>query len=217
MHPSEPTRVKICGITRLEDAEAAVRAGAHAVGLNFWPHSPRHAAVPDAARIASALAGRVVRVGLFVDPGADEVHRVLEAVELDVLQFHGQEPAAFCAAFGRPYMKAHRIAAPVDADALQRQHPSACCHLLDAYVPDRPGGTGQRFDWGFWPVGSRLKLVLAGGLTPDNVGAAIRATRPYAVDVSGGVEPAGRKGIKDAGRIQRFVDAVRAADEDHGR
>lgn len=216
MSPPEPTRIKICGVTRLEDAAAAARAGADALGLNFAAISPRRVALPAAAGIARAVAGTLTRVGVFVDPEAADVRRVLDAVELDVLQFHGSEPEAFCAAFDLPYLKAHRIAAPVDAEVLRRDHPGACCHLLDAYMSGRPGGTGQRFDWGYWPTGTDLKLVLAGGLTPDNVVEAIRATRPFAVDVSGGVE-AGRKGIKDAERIERFVAAVRAADREQSR
>lgn len=189
------------------------RAGADALGLNFAAVSPRRVAVADAAEIAAAMAGRLLRVGIFVDPEPEDVHRVLDAVALDVLQFHGRETEAFCAGFGRPYLKAHRIAARVDAEALRRDFPGACAHLLDAFVPGQAGGTGQRFDWGYWPRDSGLKLLLAGGLTPDNVADAIRATRPFAVDVSGGVE-AGRKGHKDPERIERFVAAVRAADRE---
>jgi phosphoribosylanthranilate isomerase len=210
--PSAPTRIKICGITRLEDAVVA-RSGAHALGLNFAAISPRRVALPEAARISSAVAGTLTRVGIFVDPEPDEVRRVLDAVEIDVLQFHGSEPDSFCAGFGRPYMKAHRVAARVDAAALLRDYPGACGHLLDAYVAGQPGGTGQLFDWRFWPAASGLRLVLAGGLTPDNVAAAIRSIHPYAVDVSGGVE-AGRKGIKDPERIESFVAAVQAADRE---
>jgi len=211
--PSAPTRIKICGITRIEDAAVVARSGAHALGLNFARISPRRVALPEAARISSAVAGTLTRVGIFVDPEPDEVQQVLDAVALDVLQFHGDEPDSFCAGFGHPYLKAHRVAAQVDADALRRDYPGACGHLLDAFVAGQPGGTGQRFDWGFWPAASGLKLILAGGLTPDNVAAAIRSTHPYAVDVSGGVE-AGRKGIKDPGRIERFVAAVQAADRE---
>lgn len=195
---------------------AVAGSGADALGLNFATISPRRVSLPDAAEIAAAVAGAVMRVGVFVDPEPDDVRRVLDVVALDMLQFHGDEPDAFCTAFGRPYLKAHRVAARVDAEALERDFPGACAHLLDAFVPGQPGGTGQRFDWGLWPRARGLKLVLAGGLTPDNVAEAIRATRPFAVDVSGGVE-AGRKGIKDAERIDRFVAAVRAADREETR
>ena len=210
------TRIKICGITRLEDALAVAALGTDALGLNFAAISPRRVGTAAAATIANAVAGAVTRVGLFVNPQVDEVRRVLEMVALDVLQFHGEETDAFCAQFGLPYMKSHRIAGPVDAATLMRDYPAACCHLLDAYVSGRPGGTGQVFDWRFWPQGSTLKLVLAGGLTPGNVADAIRSTRPYAVDVSGGVE-AGQPGIKDPERIERFVAAVRAADREEAR
>lgn len=211
MNASARTRIKICGITRLEDASAVVSAGADALGLVFAAASPRRVDVATAARIAGAVSGRLTRVGLFVDPEPEEVAAVLERVELDLLQFHGAETDAFCAAFGVPYMKAHRVRSPVDARALARDYPTACCHLLDAYVPGRAGGTGRTFDWQNWPDTIGLRLVLAGGLTPENVDAAMARTRPFAVDVSGGVEGP-RKGIKDPSRIARFVAAVRQAD-----
>jgi len=214
--PSEPTRIKICGVTRLEDAAAVVGAGADAVGLNFAAVSARRVDIADAAVIAREVAGVLTRVGVFVDPTPEDVHRVLDVVELDVLQFHGDETDGFCAGFGRPYMKAHRIRAAIDASALQRDFPNACCHLLDAHVAGQQGGTGQRFDWDFWPRGSDLHLILAGGLTPDNVAEGIRRTRPFGVDVAGGVEAA-TKGIKDRERIERFVAAVRATDREAAR
>ena len=195
----------------MADADAVVRSGADALGLNFAAVSARRVPVGDAAAIARSVAGSVTRVGIFVDPAPDEVRRVLDSVELDVLQFHGDEPDSFCAVFGLPYMKAHRISSAVDAVALARDFAGACCHLLDAYVPDQHGGTGRTFDWRFWPRGSDLRLVLAGGLTPENVADAIRATRPYGVDVSGGVE-AGTRGLKDPERIRCFVAAVRETD-----
>lgn len=205
------TRIKICGITRPADAAAAAEAGATAVGLNFAAVSPRRVVPERAAVIAREMAGMLLRIGVFVDQTHDEVRTVLDEVELDALQFHGAEPEDFCASFGLPYLKAHRVRGPVDANALRREHPSACGHLLDAYVPDRPGGTGTAFDWRYWPDSSGLKLVLAGGLTAANVAGAIRAVRPYAVDVSGGVEgPV--KGEKDAERVRAFIAAVREAD-----
>lgn len=207
------TRIKICGITRLMDAQAVLDAGADAMGLNFSPRSPRCVEPAAASRLADAVAGRVCVVGLFLDHSAAEVQRVLERVPVDLLQFHGAETEAFCASFGVPYMKAHRVRAPVTAAALRAAYPTAAWHLLDAYVPGTPGGTGEQFDWQYWPdPAAGLKLGLAGGLTPDNVAAAMRRLCPDAVDVSGGVEGA-RKGEKDAGKIRAFVAAVRAEDE----
>lgn len=204
------TRIKICGITRDADADAVVTAGADALGLNFAPRSPRCVAVDVAARIADRVAGAVTRVGLFVDPAPDEVRRVLEAVPLDVLQFHGDETPEFCGSFGMPYMKALRVREPLDMADLERRFADACCLLLDAFVPGQAGGTGQRFDWSLWPAGSALPLVLAGGLTPDNVAEAIARLAPWGVDVSGGVEgPC--KGEKDPQRIEAFVREVKRA------
>jgi phosphoribosylanthranilate isomerase len=209
------TRIKICGITRLQDAEAVLAAGADAIGLNFSPRSPRCVDVETASRLADAVADKVCVVGVFLDQPAAEVRRALDGVRLDLLQFHGNEDEAFCASFGVPYMKAHRVREPITAAALAADFPSAAWHLLDAYVPGKPGGTGEQFDWQFWPQNGAgnpsLKLGLAGGLTPDNVARAIQHLHPDAVDVSGGVEGA-RKGEKDAGKMSAFVAAVRAAD-----
>ena len=205
------TRIKICGITRLEDAAAVAEAGADTLGLNFSALSARQVTIEVAAEIAAAVEGTLTRVGVFVDPEAAEVEEVLSRVGLDVLQFHGDETDSFCIGFDRPYMKVHRIADALDVEALRSSHPGACCHLLDAYVAGQPGGTGQRFDWSLWPTGTDVKLVLAGGLSPENVADAVHRLQPFAVDVSGGVE-GDRKGIKDAEKIQRFVSAVRQAD-----
>ena len=209
------TRIKICGITRMQDAEAVLDAGADAIGLNFSPRSPRCIDLEAASRLADAVADKVCVVGVFLDHSAAEVHRALDGVRLDLLQFHGNEDESFCASFGVPFMKAHRVREPIAAAALAAEFPSAAWHLLDAYVPGQPGGTGEQFDWQFWPetgeADPSLRLALAGGLTPDNVARAIAHLRPDAVDVSGGVEGA-RKGEKDAGRISAFVAAVRAAD-----
>lgn len=212
---SPRVRVKICGITRLEDALAAVAAGADALGFVFYRPSPRHIEPAAAAAIVRALPPFVTTVGLFVDAGEDEVRAVLDTVPLALLQFHGDESDAFCARFGRPWIKALPVQAGSDVAALIAQHPGACGVLLDAWHPRLKGGTGARFDWTLFPKGSGKPLVLAGGLAPGNVAEAVRATSPYAVDVSGGVEavaPDGsaRKGIKDAGLIKAFIDAVRA-------
>ncbi|MEQ8486885.1 MAG: phosphoribosylanthranilate isomerase [Pseudomonadales bacterium] len=202
------TRIKICGITRLEDAEVAVAAGADALGLNFATISPRRVPIAQAARIADHVAGAIRRVGLFVDAPAADVRAVIDAVALDVLQFQGEESGAWCGQFGLPYLKAIRVRGPLDLPALEAEYAGACALLLDAYVPGRPGGTGHQFDWALWPPQARLPLALAGGLTPDNVAEAVTRLRPWAVDVSGGVEgPV--KGIKDADRVRRFIAEVR--------
>ena len=204
------TGIKVCGITRSADAEVVVAAGVDALGLVFTEHSPRQIAADAAAEIAQQVAGRVTRVGLFVDASAAEVEATLRMVELDLLQFHGAETAQFCGSFGLPYMKALRVRERVEIAEVEAAYADACCLLLDAYVPGQPGGTGQTFDWSLWPQHSAKSLVLAGGLQPDNVAGAIRRTRPYAVDVSGGVEGA-VKGEKDADKIFRFVKEVKSA------
>lgn len=205
-----PTRIKICGITRLEDALAAARAGAHALGFVFHAPSPRNVA-PEAARaIVATLPPFITTVGLFVDRSAAEVEAVLERVPLDLLQFHGDETPQFCAAFGRPYIKAVRMRPGVDLLEYARRYESARALLLDAYVSGIHGGTGARFDWSLVPRDLPRPIVLSGGLTAENVGEAVRQVRPWAVDVSSGVE-AGR-GIKDAQRIRQFIAGVRDAD-----
>jgi phosphoribosylanthranilate isomerase len=204
------TRVKICGITRPQDADAVVAAGADALGLNFARQSPRRLDIDVARPISAQVRGALIRVGLFVDPTPELVARVLEAVELDVLQFHGDESAEFCRSFGLPFMKAIRVREALDIDALEQEYADACCLLLDAYVDGIAGGTGHRFDWDLWPQECRLPLMLAGGLTPENVAEAVQRLRPWAVDVAGGVEGA-RKGEKDADRIRRFVAEVKRA------
>ncbi len=204
------TGIKICGITRSVDAEVVVAAGADALGLVFTDHSPRRISPARAAEIADQVAGKVTRVGLFVDPPAAAVEATLRVVELDLLQFHGEETAQFCGSFGLPYMKALRVRERVEIAELESAYADACCLLLDAYVPGQPGGTGESFDWCLWPQQSAKSLVLAGGLHPGNVATAIRQTRPYAVDVSGGVEGA-IKGEKDADKIFRFVNEVKSA------
>jgi phosphoribosylanthranilate isomerase len=203
------TRIKICGITRQEDADAVVHAGADALGLNFAAASPRRMDIERAQAIAGQVRGAVTRVGLFVDPAPDEVARVLDAVELDVLQFHGSEPGSLCRSFGLPFIKAFRMNGPLPLEFLD-DYADACCVLLDAFVVDVAGGTGKCFDWQLWPGEAPLPLVLAGGLTPDNVAAAVSRLAPWGVDVSGGVEGR-RKGDKDPDRIRRFVEEVKRA------
>lgn len=204
-------RSKICGITRLEDALAAVAAGADAIGLVFYARSPRAVSVQQAQAILAGLPPFVTTVGLFVDMPQNEIEAVLAAVPLDLLQFHGNECAADCDALARPYIKALRVRAEDDVAALVDAYPGARAVLLDTYVDGVPGGTGQAFDWALVPTVLSKPVILAGGLTADNVAAAITQVRPYAVDVSGGVEAS--KGIKDAAKVKDFVRAVRAVGE----
>ncbi len=204
------TRIKICGITRVEDALAAAHSGADAIGLVFHEKSPRYVTVQQAARLAAALPPFVTVAGLFVDVSADYVHAVLEEVPLDLLQFHGEETPDFCASFTRPYIKAIRVRAGVDLVQCASRYASAKGLLLDAWVKDVPGGTGHSFDWGLIPQGLPLPVILSGGLNPGNVADGIRAVRPYAVDVSSGVEA--QKGIKDAAKIAAFIKEVKDID-----
>jgi len=203
------TRVKICGITRPEDAIAAVRAGADAIGLVFYPPSPRAITASRAAQIIQGIPPFVSTVGLFVNATADEVAAVLKAVPLDLLQFHGDESPDACEGHGRPYIKAVRMRPDVDLPDLDRRYQSALGLLLDSYQPGSPGGTGATFDWGRIPDTMRGRIILAGGLTPQNVAAAIQQVFPYAVDVSGGVEQ--EKGIKDEEKIRAFMRGVERA------
>lgn len=204
------TRVKICGIRRVDDALVAVRAGADALGLVFHRDSPRAVSLEEAAAVCAALPPFVVAVGLFVDASADAVHEVLERVPLGLLQFHGDEGPEFCGSFGRPWVKAVRMRPDVDVAGLTARYGGGRL-LLDAYRPGVAGGTGECFDWQRVPAALADRVVLAGGLTPANVGAAIAAVRPWAVDVSGGVES--QRGVKDAARIEAFLAAVQRADQ----
>jgi phosphoribosylanthranilate isomerase len=204
------TRIKICGITRSEDALVCAQAGVDAIGLVFYPPSSRHILAAQAAVIARALPPFVTTVGLFVNPAVEQVKAVLNEVHLDVLQFHGDEPPEFCASFGVPYLKAIRVKAGVDLVQCAIRYQEAQGLLLDAYVEGTPGGTGQPFDWELIPAGLPLPVILSGGLEPANVADAIRRVRPWAVDVSSGVEAS--KGIKDAAKIAAFIEGVRSAD-----
>jgi phosphoribosylanthranilate isomerase len=215
------TRIKICGITRIEDGVAAARAGADAIGLVFWPRSPRAVAIAQAQSIVAALPPLVSVVGLFVDPDPTEVRAVLDALPLGLLQFHGHEPPQACRAFNRPYLKAVPVAAGADRAGLLEyaaRYGDAAGLIFDAPPSGGlPGGTGRTFDWSLLPTDLPRPLVLSGGLDADNVGDAIRSVRPWAVDVSSGVEAIGpdgsaRKGIKDAAKIAAFIDEVRHAD-----
>lgn len=200
-------RSKICGITRIEDALLAAEAGADAIGLVFYAKSPRAVDVRQARAIIAALPPFVTTVGLFVDASSCELGEILDAVPLDLLQFHGDESPAFCDGFRRPYIKALRVKPGDDIAARVEAYKNASGILLDTYVPGVPGGTGEAFDWSLVPQGLSKPIILAGGLTAENVAEAIRQVRPYAVDVSGGVEAA--KGIKDAEKIRAFMRAVK--------
>jgi len=204
------TAVKICGITRVEDGLAAAHAGAHAVGFVFHPASPRCVDIARSRAIVERLPPFVTAVGLFVDPQREDVLRVLREVPLNLLQFHGAEPPEACARFGLPYIKACRVAAGTDLLQCAAVYRSAKALLLDAFDESAHGGTGRSFDWSLVPRDLPLPVVLAGGLTAVNVGEAIRAVRPWAVDVSSGVER--EKGIKDSAKIAAFMRGVRDAD-----
>ena len=204
------TRVKICGITRVEDALTAARSGADAIGLVFYQRSPRHVDIAQARQLADALPPFVTVVGLFVDAEAAYVHEVLESVPLDLLQFHGDESAQYCAQFGRPYLKAIRVRAGVDLLQCASDFHGAKGLLLDAHVEGIPGGTGISFDWAVIPRQLPVPVILSGGLDGENVASAIEQVRPYAVDVSSGVES--DKGIKDAAKIAAFINEVKRTD-----
>lgn len=196
------TRVKICGITRTEDALAAARAGADAIGLVF-AESPRQISPEQGRLIVSSLPPFIKVVGLFVDAPPDRVRDVLRAVPLDLLQFHGQEAPEACRGYGRPYIKAISMKDGMDVVTEARRYADAAGVLLDAYHPEKVGGSGQTFDWSRVPPETGKPVILAGGLTPENVAAAVSTVRPYAVDVSSGVEIS--KGIKDAAKIAAFI------------
>ena len=199
-------RSKICGITRIEDALIAAEAGADAIGLVFYAKSPRAVSIQQARDIVAALPAFVTTVGLFVNASREELSDVLAGVALDLLQFHGDETPAECECYQRPYIKALRVKPGDDIAQLAAPYAKARGILLDTYVPGVPGGTGAAFDWSLVPSGLPQPVILAGGLSAANVQAAIEQVRPYAVDVSGGVEAG--KGIKDAAKIRAFMQAV---------
>ena len=203
------TRIKICGLTRAQDVRAAVDHGADAIGFVFYASSPRAVSIAQAAELVALLPPFVASVGLFVNATADEVNCVLERVPLQLLQFHGDEAQADCARFGRPWIKAARMRAGVDLVEFASLHPGASGILVDAFV-EGYGGGGKTFDWSLIPRGFGRPLVLSGGLDADNVVDAVRRIRPWAVDVSSGVES--DKGIKDTAKIAAFIAGVRDAD-----
>jgi phosphoribosylanthranilate isomerase len=201
-------RVKICGITRAQDLHAACEAGADALGFVFYDKSPRHVSPGTATALLRELPPFVQSVGLFVNADPAFVESVLRVAPLDLLQFHGDETRADCARYGRPWIKAVRVSAGTDLLKCAADFAGARGLLLDAFVPGVPGGTGERFDWGLIPPDLPLPVVLSGGLDPANVVDAVRTVRPWAVDVSSGVEAA--KGIKDPQKVAQFIARAKA-------
>ena len=200
------TRIKICGITRKEDAIEVVAAGADAIGLVFYDPSPRAVTLEVAKSIVESVPAFVSVVALFVNPSTKQVRDVLNGVRIDLLQFHGDEESDFCGQFQRPYIKAIRVRQTSDVVASSVCFPDAVGLLLDSYKPGVPGGTGETFDWSLIPATQSKPIILAGGLTPENIAIAIEQVQPFAVDVSGGVER--EKGIKDHSKINKFISEV---------
>ena len=205
------TRIKMCGITRIEDVQSVCAAGTDAIGFVFYPPSPRAISIDVAAELSRNVSMFVDKTVLFVNADAGYIREVVDAVGADVIQFHGDESEAFCQQFGKRYIKALRVGDVVRLQNQLDEHAQASAILLDAYVAGVPGGTGQSFDWRVIPADLKSRLILAGGLEPDNIVDAITSVRPYAVDVSGGIELG--KGIKSASKIKAFAERVRKADQ----
>lgn len=202
-----PVRVKVCGITRIEDALNAAQLGADAIGFVFWTKSTRFISPQEARKIIMALPPFLSSVGVYVDPDPEWVEETCSVAGLSLLQFHGDESAEFCGQFSLPYIKAVRLRDGVDLLQYSARYSNARALLIDAYVEGKPGGTGTTFDWSLIPQNLQLPLILSGGLHADNVSSAIRATSPWAVDVSSGVEV--DKGVKDRDKIAAFMIGVR--------
>jgi phosphoribosylanthranilate isomerase len=204
------TRIKICGITRVEDAADAVRLGADAIGLVFYPPSPRAVSLDQAKAIVKSLPPFVTVVGLFVNQDRATIEHCIDEVQIDLLQFHGDESAEACSGYSRPWIKAIRMREGIDLIEAERTYSRSSGLLLDSYKAGIPGGTGECFDWSRIPTSLASRIILAGGLDAKNVTQAIQQVHPYAVDVSGGVERS--KGIKDAVKIEAFIAGVKCAD-----
>jgi phosphoribosylanthranilate isomerase len=204
------TRVKICGITRAEDARAAAAHGADAIGLIFYRPSPRYVTPEKAGAIVAETPPFVATVAVFVNPSREEVEAVIRESGVTLLQFHGDEDPEFCSGFSRPYIKAARIRPGLDLIKYLSPHTAARAWMLDAFHEDLWGGTGGVFDWSLVPRDANKPIILSGGLTSENVAGAVRRVEPYAVDVSTGVEVS--KGIKDAAKIAAFIGAVKRED-----
>jgi len=207
-------RIKICGITRVEDALLASRLGADAIGMVFYSDSPRAISIDMASRITGTMPPFVAKVGLFVNAASSLIENVLHKVTLDLLQFHGNEEPGECGRYSKPYIKAVRMHDGIDVCREAERYAGASALLLDTHVADKRGGTGEIFDWSRIPGNAGKPIILAGGLTPGNVANAIRQTLPYAVDVSSGVESG--KGIKDARKMAEFIREVRYAESQIG-
>ncbi len=203
------TRVKICGITRLEDALVAIDSGADALGFVFYKPSPRYIDPEEAAAIIRQLPAFVTTTALFVNENSAEIDRILQLTRIDLIQFHGDECPELCASFARPYIKAIRMKEGILLEQKCKDYSTAQAILLDAYRAGVPGGTGDVFDWQRIIQPYPARIILAGGLSSDNVAEAIKIVAPYAVDVSGGVEAS--KGIKDANKIEMFINEVTRA------
>ena len=209
------TRVKFCGITRVEDAAAAAQLGADAVGFVFYPAAAAAVTPADAAAIRATLPAFVDAVALFVNPAAEQVHEVITAMRPQLLQFHGSEDAAFCAQFGLPYLKSCAVTSGADITAAAEAHPHCAGLLLDAAPTEpggQPGGTGRTFDWQHIPAQSPRPLIIAGGLTPDNVGGLVRQVRPWGVDVSSGIAEPDDRRRKNQGKMAAFMQQIHDAD-----
>ncbi|MCP4952179.1 phosphoribosylanthranilate isomerase [Arenicellales bacterium nBUS_48] len=204
------TRIKICGITNPDDASAIVDVGADGIGLMFYKRSSRFVSIQQAIAIAEKIPSLVDLVGVFVDPSEEEVNAVLDRVPLSILQFHGNESADFCEGFGRPYIKAMRMADQVDPQTESLTHPKAGAFLLDTFNPDAHGGTGETFEWSRARANLASPIILAGGLTAANVGTALSVSNAWGVDTSSGVEKS--PGVKDIQKIETFCRAVQEWD-----
>ncbi len=201
--------MKICGITRPADAHAAIKSGADALGMVFYAPSPRAVTIEQAREVVASLSPFVTVVGLFVNEERERIAQILSEVRIDLLQFHGDETPQECAGHNRPYIKAIRMREGVDLEAELNRYSQSEGLLLDTYRKGVPGGTGDSFDWDLIPAKIASSITLAGGLDSENVTQAIELVRPYAVDVSGGVEQ--EKGIKDAQKIEAFMRGVESA------
>jgi len=210
MGQSMRTRVKICGFTQVQDAVEAASLGVDAIGLVFYPPSPRHVSIDTAIEIVNALPAFVTVVALFVDEQEAQIREVLSKVSIDCLQFHGDESAEACELYNKPYMKAVRVKPELDIMDIASQYKKATAILLDAYHPGIKGGSGSQFDWNLIPENCSLAVVLAGGLQVDNAKQAVETVRPYALDVSSGVESS--KGIKDVAKMAAFIQAINEGD-----
>ncbi len=210
MTASARTRIKICGITRIDDARAAIAVGVDAIGLVFYPRSPRCLDIERARSIVDQLPPLVTVVGVFVNQTIKQVREIADRASLDILQLHGDETPEQCCRYGQPYIKGVRMRDDVDLTATARAFSDCRGLLVDTYKPGIEGGTGETFSWKRIPATMTKPVILAGGLTPANVGEAIKTVRPFAVDVSSGVEKT--PGVKEAREIERLVKAVRAAD-----